>query len=77
MDQRQSEIIIKNFGENLKKIRLEKGLSLRELADIADMNFGNINEIELGNVSPMLTTVFALADALEVDICTLLSISRK
>jgi transcriptional regulator with XRE-family HTH domain len=73
MDPRQDEIIIKNFGKNLKKIRTDKGLSLRQLADIADMNFGNINEIEQGNVNPMLTTIFALARALEVDPCKLLS----
>lgn len=67
MDQRQDEKIIKDFGENLKKIRMDKGLSIRALADIAELNFGNIGDIELGKVNPTLTTIVALAVALGVD----------
>jgi transcriptional regulator with XRE-family HTH domain len=67
MDQRQDEKIIKDFGENLKKIRTDKGLSIRALADIAELNFGNIGDIELGKVNPTLTTIVALATALGVD----------
>ena len=66
MDQRQDEKTIKDFGENLKKIRMGKGLSLRQLADIADLNFGNIGDIELGKVNPSLTTIVTLAAALGV-----------
>jgi len=66
MDQRQDERIIKDFGENLKKIRMDKGLSIRALADLAELNFGNIGDIELGKVNPTLTTIVALAAALEV-----------
>lgn len=66
MDQRQDEKTIKDFGQNLKKIRMEKGISLRELADNADLNFGNIGDIELGKVNPSLTTIVRLAVALEV-----------
>jgi transcriptional regulator with XRE-family HTH domain len=67
MDQRQDEKIIKDFGENLKKIRTDKGLSIRALADIADLNFGNIGDIELGKVNPTLTTIVTLASALGID----------
>ena len=34
--------ILNQFGENLKKARTAKELSLRALADTADMDFGNI-----------------------------------
>jgi transcriptional regulator with XRE-family HTH domain len=67
MDQRQDERIIKDFGENLKKIRTDKGLSIRALADLAELNFGNIGDIELGKVNPTLTTIVTLAKALGVD----------
>ena len=73
MDHRQDEKIIKDFGENLKKIRMDKGLSIRQLADIADLNFGNIGDIELGKVNPSLTTIVAIAMALGVDRAELLS----
>ncbi|MHA4811495.1 helix-turn-helix domain-containing protein [Flavitalea flava] len=67
MNQEKDEKIIKEFGLNLKNLREQKNLSLRQFADLADMNFGNIHEIEKGNVNPMLTTIVALAEALQVD----------
>ena len=67
MDQAREQQIIKDFGEKLKKFRNDKKLSLRALADIADMDFGNINEIETGKVNPSLTTIVLLAEALEID----------
>jgi len=67
MDQAREQQIIKDFGEKLKKFRNDKKLSLRALADIADMDFGNINEIETGKINPSLTTIVRLAEALEID----------
>jgi transcriptional regulator with XRE-family HTH domain len=72
MDYSRDERILKEFGKNLKKIRLERKLSTRKLALIADMDFGNVNEIEAGKKNLGLTTLIALADALEVDPCALL-----
>lgn len=65
--------IIKTFGNNLKTIRLKKKLSLRKLADAADMDFGNIRRIEKGMINPTLTTIMALAEALGVDPCQLIN----
>jgi len=66
MDSRQEEIIIKDFGKRLKKFRLQRGLSLRALADVADMNHGNIHEIEVGRVNPSVSTVILLARAMNI-----------
>lgn len=73
MDQGREEKIMKEFGERLKKIRTEKKLSTRALADIAEMDFGNINEIENGKINPSLTTIVLLAEALEIDPAVLFS----
>lgn len=66
MDQAKEQKIIKSFGERLKKIRNEKKLSLRALADIAELDFGNINEIENGKINPSLTTIVLLAEAMQI-----------
>lgn len=68
---------MKDFGERLKKFRMEKKLSLRALADIADLDFGNINEIENGKINPSLTTIVLLAEALEIDTALLLSTNKR
>jgi len=62
---------IKEFGKRLKKARTDKKLSARALADIADMDFGNISEIENGKINPSLTTVILLAEALQINPCVL------
>lgn len=69
---RQDEKIMVVFGRNLKRARLEKGLSLRELAHEADMSHFNIHEIEKGIVNPSLVTVVKLARALEVEAAALM-----
>lgn len=77
MDHGREEKIIKEFGKRLKKARTDKKLSVRALADIADMDFGNISEIENGKINPSLTTIVLLAEALEVDPADLLPAKSK
>jgi transcriptional regulator with XRE-family HTH domain len=66
MDHGREQKIMNDFGEKLKKIRTERKISLRTLGDIADMDFGNINEIENGKINPSLTTIVSLAEALGI-----------
>lgn len=66
MDHKEEERIIQAFGDNLKRLRNEKGLTTRQLADKAEMNLGNLSDLELGKKNPLLTTVYALAHALGV-----------
>lgn len=68
----RDEKVIKAFGKNLKAARLEKGLSLRQLALEADMDHGTIQAIETGRSNPTLTTIIALSRALRVSPASLL-----
>jgi transcriptional regulator with XRE-family HTH domain len=67
---------LEQFGEKLEKTQTAKGLSLRALADTAEMDFGNISEIENGKINPSLTTIVLLAQALEVSPGELISSNR-
>lgn len=73
MDSAREITLLKEFGERLKKIRNERGLKVRELADLAGMGYTNVNNIENGKVNPRYTTIIALAEALDVDPNLLLS----
>lgn len=66
MDNAHDQAILKAFGENLKRIRDEKKLSTRELAAIAEVDYGHINEIENGKKNPGLLLLHALAEALGI-----------
>lgn len=66
MDFRQDEIIIKEFGDNLRRCRLEKGLSQADLAAEIDMSTNAISEIERGITDTSLTTIVKIARALQI-----------
>jgi transcriptional regulator with XRE-family HTH domain len=41
--------LLKNLGTNLRKIRIEKGLTTADVALHCDLSLNSINEIEKGN----------------------------
>ncbi len=43
---------MKRFGEKLRTLRLQRGLSIRELAEQLDVHNTYINKIETGKRSP-------------------------
>lgn len=61
------EGILINFGKRLKKIREEKGYSIRELAARADLEYSQVQRIEKGKVNLAYTTLIALSEGLGVE----------
>jgi predicted transcriptional regulator len=68
MANNRDEKSLKAFGENLKRLREAKGLTTRQLADNADIAYSQIWTLESGQGDPTLTTLLALARALEVSL---------
>lgn len=66
MNRTRDEKILKKFGKHLERIRKEKNLSLRKLADNADVDFSQIHRIEKGDSNPSLTMMLALAEGLGI-----------
>lgn len=57
---------IKAFGANLRKLRLQKGMSQEYLADEAGIPTNQVGRIERGEVNTSISTLNALAKALHV-----------
>jgi len=56
-----------DLGELVKKKRLEKGLSLRQLSKISGVSLGRLGDIERGDTkNPKLKTLQKIAEALEI-----------
>ena len=72
MDSKQN-ILIK-FGERVREIRKEKGLSQEELAHKADLHRTYIGMIERAEKNITLINIDKIAKALEVEIKELLAI---
>jgi len=62
------------FGLKIKQLRLDKGLSLSDLARLSGMSISYINEIEKGKKYPKADKILALARAMEVEYDELVSL---
>ncbi|MBN8207875.1 helix-turn-helix transcriptional regulator [Bacillus sp. NTK071] len=54
------------FGKVLKKIRLEMGLSQEKLALLCELDRTYIGLLERGQRKPTITTIFTIAENLDV-----------
>ena len=63
----KNEYLQKKFGAKLAYIRKSKKLSQMKLAEIVDMNFNYIGQIERGEANVTIQTMIILANALNVE----------
>ena len=57
---------LKLFGENLRRIRNEKNITMQQLANQAEIELSQIYRIEAGKINPKLTTLLKIAKGLNV-----------
>ena len=65
------------MGERLRAARLARNLTLRELAQRLGVSPSMISQIETGRASPSVSTLYALADELDVSLDELLFNDRR
>jgi len=64
---------IKEFAQVLRQLREEKGWSQEQLAERADLNRSYLGEVERANAVPSIITVSKLAQALDIQMSTLIA----
>ena len=64
-------------GQNLKRIRLKKGLTQEQFADVSGFSQQYISGLEGGYRNPTIVTVYELAVALGVSYLDLLRPTKK
>ena len=75
MNKTRNTAYINAFGENLRSIRQKKRLTMLQLAFEADIENSQIAKIERGVSNPTISTVYALAKALNVKVVELFKFS--
>ena len=60
------------IGRNIRRLRLEKGLKQKELAELIQVSDQHISHIENAHTQVSLPTLIAIANALQTDCNTLL-----
>jgi len=63
---KHNEAYCKSFGNQLRKLRQTKGISMRNLALQADMEYSQLSKIERGVINTTISTVYALSEALDI-----------
>ena len=63
----KNEYLQKKFGAKLAYIRKSKKLSQMKLAELVDMNFNYIGQIERGEANVTIQTMSNLANALDIE----------
>ena len=65
------------FSNVLRRLRIELGLSQEALALSAELQRNYISLMELGQNQPTITTIFKLADALDIKPSKLMDLVEK
>jgi transcriptional regulator with XRE-family HTH domain len=68
---------LQRVGENLRKVRVAKGLSLRGLAKACALDYSDIGKIEKGKINIGVVKLLELSHALEITPAILLDVSNE
>ncbi|RTL55979.1 MAG: XRE family transcriptional regulator [Sphingobacteriales bacterium] len=68
MNYKHNEAYCKAFGQQLRKLREGKGISMRGLAADAEIEYSQLSKIERGVINTTISTVYALAQALDIPV---------
>jgi len=79
MTRMEKSEILKIIGQNIKRIRLEKGLTQVDLVGKieAQIDTTNISRIEKGRTNPTVHTLFRISQALEVSLSNICNIDSE
>ncbi|MIE73118.1 XRE family transcriptional regulator [Salmonella enterica subsp. diarizonae] len=69
--------VIMSIGENLKRLRRDKGWTQTELAEASKIGLAQISKIEKDKTDPKLSTIYQLVNALECTTEALLIDTQK
>jgi transcriptional regulator with XRE-family HTH domain len=65
--ERDKKVLLKEFGANLRKLRLNKGFTQEQLANELGVEISQISRIERGVINTSVTTLYAISKILEVN----------
>ena len=67
----------KSLGEELRKLRLERGWSLYDASEATTVDLKHIQKLESGRLNPTLVTLLRLADGFDEPLARLFASSRQ
>ncbi|HUZ61174.1 MAG TPA: helix-turn-helix transcriptional regulator [Hanamia sp.] len=77
MKQNPYDIYLKRFGNNLRNIRKEKGLTMEAVANEAEIEYRQLGRIERGEINTTIISLLRIAEILKVDMKMLFDFERE
>jgi transcriptional regulator with XRE-family HTH domain len=74
VEEKRYDTFLKTVGNNIRTIRIAKGLTMEALANEANIEYRQLGRIERGEVNTTLISLRKIADALKIDISVFLAI---
>jgi len=71
------DTVVKLIGERVRKLRIDKQLTLENLAFKADMEYTQLSRIELGKINTSLFQIHKIANALGINSSEILTALDK
>jgi transcriptional regulator with XRE-family HTH domain len=71
------DTVVKLIGERVRKLRIDKHLTLENLAFKADMDYTQLSRIELGKINTILFQIHKIAIALGINCSEILTVLDK
>ena len=62
------DIYLKKLGNNLRKIRKEKGYTMEGLAHEAEIEYRQLGRIERGEINTTVVSLLRICEALEIEL---------
>ncbi|QEM10188.1 helix-turn-helix domain-containing protein [Mucilaginibacter rubeus] len=71
----EKEVLLKNLGERIRKIREQKGITQKQLAHTIGKDQQSVQRLETGRVNPSVYYLYEIAKGLEIEVEFLLAMS--
>lgn len=65
---RGDKIQVKHIGDRIKELRIEHGMTLKELGEAIQFNYSNLSKIERGSRKPAIDFLEDLSNYFDIDI---------
>jgi transcriptional regulator with XRE-family HTH domain len=69
----KNKALMKALGKRIKDIRKARSLSQEDLSNEADIPLSQVGRIERGEINPTISSIAAIAEALNIDLKELFS----
>jgi transcriptional regulator with XRE-family HTH domain len=73
----RDDAYLKAFWQHLRSLRLQKGLTMESFAFDVGIDYRQLERIERGEVNTTISTVLALANALDTEVASQFLFSQK